>query len=91
MAFMTASGIAQPTYVVSSGEGLHVYWAFNRDLHVNEWLDMARRLRVACVQHGFKIDPGRTIDCASIMRLPGSTHRRLATGLNLYTTAVCMR
>lgn len=74
MAFMTASGIAQPTYVVSSGEGLHVYWAFNRDLHVNEWLDMARRLRVACVQHGFKIDPGRTIDCASIMRLPGSTH-----------------
>ena len=61
-----------PTIVYSGSGGLHVYWAFDRDIGKVEWRDLASRLHEATVQLGLPTDPMRTKDCASILRIPGT-------------------
>ena len=57
--------------VVGSGNGIHAYWLIPH-MTVEEWQVQADRLKALCVQHGFKADPARTADAASLMRLPGT-------------------
>lgn len=63
--------------IVSSGYGLHIYWALDADLPPDEWRETAEILERACVACGVTVDRSRTTDIASVLRVPG-THNRKA-------------
>ena len=70
--FMIAAGLPDPTHIVDSGSGLHVYWALAKHLPAAEWKAAASQLKVLCKQLGFWADPSRTADIASVLRVPGT-------------------
>jgi hypothetical protein len=64
--------------VVSSGNGLHVYWLFNEDVPIDEWQPLADALKAAVpkMDDGFMpIDQAITSDSARILRPVGCTNR----------------
>ena len=73
-AFYKAAGLPRPT-LVSSGEGVHVYWELNTEMDAATWLKIAKRLAALGNQHGLLIDPTRTKDPASLMRVPNTQHK----------------
>lgn len=78
--------LPQPTYVISSGEGLHVYWCSTEDISPAEWLPAAAQLGSYCASVGLKVDTSRTQDTASILRPIGTTH--FSSGKPVYPLAV---
>lgn len=69
--------IPNPTQIVSSGYGLHIYWRFPSPVTHREWLPAAKHLKQACRVGGLAIDPSRTADSASLMRVPDThNHKR---------------
>lgn len=63
--------------LISSGYGLHVYWALDANLPPDEWRETAEILKHACEVCGVAVDRSRTADIASVLRVPG-THNRKA-------------
>jgi hypothetical protein len=81
VAFTNVTGLV-PSYIVSSGEGLHLYFCLDENLTPAQWLPLAKALSTLCRQHKLKIDPSVTEDTARILRPLGSTHgngKRVAT------------
>lgn len=75
-AFTERGHVPWPT-VVCSGYGLHLYWPLTDDISRDEWLPLAKGFKSLCEQHGFKVDPARACDAASVLRLPGTlNHKR---------------
>jgi hypothetical protein len=70
--FCKTVGFWRPT-IVNSGNGVHAYWLID-PMPVEQWQPVANSLKVLCKQHGLRIDPARTGDPASLMRLPGSAN-----------------
>lgn len=73
IAFTRLSNLV-PSYIVSSGEGLHVYYCLDEDIVPAAWVPLAARLGQLCVEHGLKTDPTVTNDTARILRPPGMLH-----------------
>lgn len=73
VAFFRAAQLA-PTYVVSSGEGLHIYFCLEEAVEPAVWLPLAQGLSALGRRHGLKIDPSVTEDSARILRVPGASH-----------------
>lgn len=69
--FSDELGMPRPT-LVSSGYGLHVYWPTTEDMTAAQWKVMAVQLKEACVKWGLAVDPSRTTDEASVLRIPGT-------------------
>ena len=67
--------IPAPT-LVSSGKGLHAYWTLTESITPEDWLPTARLLKVITAHVGLRAGAERTADMASILRPPGSTHRK---------------
>lgn len=65
--FSTATGLL-PSIVVSSGEGLHVYYVLNESCAPHEWQPVAEALKRFCNGHGLRTDPTVTADSARILR-----------------------
>ncbi len=61
--------------IVDSGGGLHLYWTLDQDITTAEWTPVAQKLKATLTAHGFKQDPSRTADAASVLR-PVGTHNR---------------
>lgn len=61
-------------WIVDSGYGLHVYWAFDRDVTLAEWLVLAQRLATACISARFHVDTTATLDAARVLRVPGTSN-----------------
>lgn len=59
-----------PPTLVDSGNGIHCYWTFTEPVIRAAWQPVAEGLKHLCVKHGFKADPSRTADAASILRIP---------------------
>lgn len=74
--FLKKSEMPRPTLVVSSGNGLHVYWTVNRPLTPEEWRPRAFALAEATKQLGLKADTQCTIDSARILRVPDTFNRK---------------
>ena len=74
--FLKATGLPRPSIYVSSGRGVHVYWALARDVPVNEWKPVAAALKAKCEELGFNADPTSTADPARVLRAPGSLNRK---------------
>jgi hypothetical protein len=80
---MTAHYQMPKPWLVDSGGGVHVYWAFDRDVSLQEWIGYAGRLRAACETYGLQGDHTTTIDAARVLRMPGTLNNKpeyVATG-----------
>lgn len=74
--FCAALDLPQPTHVVGSGNGLHVYWVLDTPLQADQWIQHARDLKALAAAHGLRADPTRTADIASILRVPGTLNHK---------------
>lgn len=74
--FLSASGFPQPTHIVSSGKGLHVYWVLTRMIPKETWQRKAKLLKEACRAFNFDADPARTADISSLLRVPGTLNHK---------------
>lgn len=70
------SSMWEPTYIVSSGEGLHVYWALTKPVSVPVWRSLNAGLRQLVKQHGLKLDNGTSMRMSGILRVPGTIHTK---------------
>ncbi|MDP2139801.1 MAG: PriCT-2 domain-containing protein [Gammaproteobacteria bacterium] len=70
--FCRAACIPEPTIMVSSGSGLHLYWVIDRFIQRELWLMLASKFKAIAKQLGFLADPSRTADIASLLRVPGT-------------------
>jgi len=77
--FMTSYSLPEPTYVIDSGGGIHVYWALDSEITSDEWKRAADMLKVVTAAHGFLADPTRTADVASVMRVPLTLNHKFET------------
>lgn len=62
--------------LVMSGAGLHCYWVLDTDISKEEWKPVVTAFAKALDTIGFKHDPSRTRDAASILRPVGSHWRK---------------
>jgi hypothetical protein len=74
LAACVRAGLPRPSLVVSSGEGLHVYWSLDEAVEPTAWKPVARMLNAAGKAHGLKIDVVCTADEARVLRPVGSMH-----------------
>lgn len=65
-------GLPEPTHIVSSGGGLHVYWVLDRVVDRAIWQAYAAKLKRLTKAHGLLADDSRTADIASVLRIPGT-------------------
>ena len=63
-----------PTYVVSSGAGLHVYYCLSGGVDPEHWGPIAERLQQAADTFGLDVDHSVTCDTARVLRPPGTIH-----------------
>lgn len=64
----------EPTVIILSGGGMHVYYSLSEVISGTQWDVIAARLKNAIKATGFKADPTSTADSARILRPPGTTH-----------------
>lgn len=69
--FCSQTALPKP-FIVSSGGGLHVYWIMDDDLTTDEWKPIAQKLKRLAQHYGLKLDPSRTTDNASVLRVAGT-------------------
>lgn len=67
-----AIGIPLPSWVVSSGNGLHVYWSLPEALPAKVWKRSACALETCLEWAGVYPDESRTKDMSSVLRVPGT-------------------
>lgn len=65
-----------PTVLVLSGMGLHAYWTFNKNIPIAQWAQLAELFYQLCIQKDFNVDPTRAREPASVLRLPGTQHKK---------------
>lgn len=58
--------------VVSSGGGLHIYWPLTDPVGADKWRQAAKMFKSGLMNGGLLIDPTRTADACSILRVPGT-------------------
>jgi hypothetical protein len=76
-----ALGLPAPLRVWTGG-GVQGFYLFTAPLEYELWSRLARALKKGLLSVGIRIDPTRTADAASIMRLPGSVnHNRGAAAV----------
>lgn len=64
-----------PSLIVSSGAGLHVYFALDTDMAPAEWKPLADALKKFCRNAGLRVDPTCTGDSARVLRPVGALHK----------------
>jgi hypothetical protein len=67
--FLDDTGLPMPV-LVSSGGGVHVYWPYDTAVPVEEWRQIATDMRALAEGLGLKVDPTRTTDSSSVLRVP---------------------
>lgn len=72
IAWTKKNKLPDPTHIVHSGYGLHVYWLFDAPVPIAEWQEAASRFRRALAVSKVVDDPGVTGDAARLLRVPGT-------------------
>lgn len=62
--------------VVNSGNGLYAHWCIAEDVDAEQWRELAGILKGVAAAVGFRQDPTRTADLASVLRPVGTTNRK---------------
>lgn len=71
--FHQTTDVPLPSLMVSSGNGVHVYWPLAAPVPLDRWQVLADALKTAAQQNGFDIDPTCTADACRVLR-PIGTH-----------------
>jgi len=74
--------------IVSSGAGLHAYFALTEDVTADAWRPVAAGLGKLAQHHGLKADPSCTTDSARVLRPLGAKHKNGQTVTLLKDTGV---
>lgn len=69
--FCASTGLPKPL-ITSSGGGLHVYWPLTDDILTDAWRPAAAKLKQLAQHYGLRVDPMRTTDSASVLRVAGT-------------------
>jgi hypothetical protein len=69
--FIKDTGLPKPM-VVSSGNGLHVYWVLTRELEPTEWQPLADAMKRCVYENNFKQDMSVPADSARVLRAVGT-------------------
>ena len=77
--FLVDAKLPPLSALVDFGGGFHLYWISDKLLDVATWLQYANGLRNLAEAHGLRCDLGVTIDCARILRVPGTVNRKVGT------------
>ncbi len=75
-AFIKKVGLPQPSALVNSGGGLHIYWISDVCLSPTEWRPFAEGLKQLLLTEGVKCDTGLTTDDVRILRVPGTHNHK---------------
>lgn len=73
-AWLKITGFPVPTIINTSGNGLHCYWEFDRDVSKDEWREYATIFKGLHTRFGFYADATRTADVSSVLRPVGTIH-----------------
>ena len=71
--FMAGARV-EPTYILSSGWGLHVYFCLDQDVLPSVWRPVAKQLQALAVKTGLRVDSTVTCDEARVLRPIGALH-----------------
>jgi hypothetical protein len=74
-AFYERIGLPPPIYI-GSGNGLHVYWPLVEMVGAKEWQRYSHGLKKLAHFHALEVDASRTSDISSVLRTPGTHHRK---------------
>ena len=74
--FRDAVGLPEPMINLSGG-GLHVFWPLKDAISASEWKRYSEGLKAACHRYRLKAGHECTADAARVLRLPGTTNRKL--------------
>ena len=77
-AFCKETKLPRPL-VVDSGGGIHAYWPLEKALPKDQWLPLARSLKILCLSRGLEIDRAVTTDMARVLRVPGTYNYKQQT------------
>jgi hypothetical protein len=77
--FLKATDLPDPSIIVETGGGQHIYWVLSRALTVEEWRPLAFALAEATKRRGLKCDTQCTTDAARILRIPDTFNRKQET------------
>ena len=78
--FLADTGMPNPTHMINSGGGWHLYWAFDKDLPKESWQKIATLLKRLCTAAGFRIDEKCTDDIARVLRPVGTINTKYDSG-----------
>jgi hypothetical protein len=67
--------------LVNSGRGVHVYWRLDEELASLSWKAHAARLFNLAIAHELKVDPARTTDITSLLRVAATFNCKKAPKL----------
>src|SRR5216683_201035 len=71
-AFRVRNGLPDPSAIVRSGGGVHIYY-INRDtLTPDDWRVYAGGLKQLCLNEGLLVDAGLMTDASRVLRVPGT-------------------
>ena len=61
-------------WILSSGKGLHIYWAFEEEVPIADWMRMSENMRRAARESNLKIDQSVVADSARVLRVPNTNN-----------------
>ena len=82
--------IGMPTpMVVSSGNGIHLYWPLTQPISKAHWVKASTALRVALEEHGVEIDTSKIHDPSMVLRPVGTHHKKQQPWKDVRCVADC--
>lgn len=74
MGHLNAGRLPRPMWAVKSGNGMHLYWVFDRPLDVEIWRSLALRFKqlLKSVDPKLAVDTARVTDPVGLLRIPGT-------------------
>jgi hypothetical protein len=70
--FCSKANLPKPSFLVSSGRGLHAHWTFADPIPLSQWQPVADQFKALSAAYGLKADPTVTADAARVLRVPNT-------------------
>ncbi|WP_191057877.1 DUF3631 domain-containing protein [Geminicoccus harenae] len=75
--FVSDTDLPSPSYIVHTGNGIHVYWVLNDPItDAAQWRDMNSQLLAAADASDLAYDPAPSSNLVGLMRVPFTTNRK---------------
>jgi len=75
--------------VISSGNGIHLYWPLTQPISKAHWVKASTALRVALEEHGVEIDTSKIHDPSMVLRPVGTHHKKQQPWKDVRCVADC--